>query len=98
MSELRCGITVVLKDNSDTQTLKRAAEAGESSRDEDKGRGHFTWPRFEPASLGFAYAEYLGSALRAQTLSRGTLVLHDDLLWSLDLYLLLALHAVSLCH
>jgi hypothetical protein len=51
MSELRCGITVVIKDNPNIQTLERTAEAGASSRDEDKGRGHFVWPRCEAVSL-----------------------------------------------
>jgi hypothetical protein len=56
------------------------------------------WPRCEPTSLGFTYAEHRGSAFRARTLGRGALVLHDYLLWILDLHLLLALHAVCLCH
>jgi hypothetical protein len=51
MSELGCGITVVPEGNSDTETLERAAEAGASSRDKDKGRGHFVWPRCEVVSL-----------------------------------------------
>ena len=55
-------------------------------------------PRCEPRSLAFAYTEYLRSALRAKTLNRRTLVLHGDLLRTLDLNLRLALHAISLCH
>jgi hypothetical protein len=51
MSEFGCGIAVVLKDNLEVQTLERAAEAGASSRDKDKGRGHFVWPRCEVVSL-----------------------------------------------
>jgi len=51
MSELRCGITVVLEDNPEIQTLETAAKAGASSRDKDKGRGHFVWPRCEVVSL-----------------------------------------------
>ena len=50
------------------------------------------------ANLGLAYAEHRGSAFRARTFGRGALVLHDYLLWILDLHLLLALHAVCLCH
>ena len=48
--------------------------------------------------LGLTYAEYLGSALRAQALNRGALVLQGNPLWILDLHFLLALHAVCLCH
>jgi len=50
------------------------------------------------AGLALADAEYLGSALRADTLDRRTLVLQGDLPWILDLNLLLTLHAVCLCH
>jgi hypothetical protein len=50
------------------------------------------------AGLALADAEYLGSALRADALDRRTLVLQGDLLWTLDLNLLLTLHAVCLCH
>jgi len=50
------------------------------------------------ASLRLAYAEYRCSALRADTFGRRALVLHDYLLWTLDLHLLLTLHAVCLCH
>jgi len=63
-----------------------------------KGRGHIKWPRCECTRLGFAYAEHRGLAFRACALRRGALVLHDDLLWILDVNLLLALHAVSLSH
>ena len=43
-----------------------------------------------------AYAEYLGPAPRADTLSRRTLVLHSDGPWVLDLNLLSAFHAICL--
>jgi len=70
------------------EAAKQAMVAGE-------GRGP---PQVTPAvlSLSLTDAEYLRSAFRAQTLDRRALVLHDDLLWVLDLHLLLALHAVSL--
>jgi hypothetical protein len=79
-------------------TLERAAEAGVSRETQDKGKGHIKWPRCEPTSLGFAHTENLGCALRAKTLNRRTFVLEGNLLWALDLNLLLALHAISLCH
>jgi hypothetical protein len=50
------------------------------------------------ASLGLTDAEYRGFAFRARAFGRGALVLHNYLLWILDLHLLLALHAVCLCH
>ena len=49
-------------------------------------------------NLALADAEYLGSALRADTLDRWPLVLQGDLPCVLDLNLLLTLHAVCLCH
>jgi len=53
---------------------------------------------FSARLLDLTDAEYRGPTLRAYTFSRGALVLHDDLLWTLDLNLALALHAVCLCH
>ena len=50
------------------------------------------------AGLGLTDAEYGGSALGACAFGRRALVLHDYLLRILDLNLLLALHAVCLCH
>ena len=91
-------ITVVLRIIQTPKGWRWLRRLGYQAPTLDKGRGHIKWPRCEPTRLGFAYAEYLGSAFRAHTLSRRTLVLHDDLLWTLDLNLALALHAVSLCH
>ena len=48
--------------------------------------------------LGFADAEDLGSALRADTLNCGAFVLQRDLRGILDLYLLPALHTIRLSH
>ena len=62
-----------------------------------EGEGHFE-VALVVASLGLTDAEYRGSALGACAFGRGALVLHDYLLWILDLNLLLALHAVCLCH
>jgi len=70
-------------------------EAGKQAVVAGEGRGP---PQVTPVvlSLSLTDAEYLRSAFRAHTLNRRALVLHDDLLWILDLHLLLALHAVSL--
>ena len=75
-----------------------ASEAGYQAETLNKRRGHLMWPRREASSLGLADAEYCGPAFWARALGRGALVLHDDLLWILDFHLLLALHAVCLCH
>jgi hypothetical protein len=48
--------------------------------------------------LGLADAKYRGAALRADTLGGRALVLQGDLPWTLDFHLLLAFHAVCLCH
>jgi len=49
-------------------------------------------------TLGFADAEYRGTAFRADTLNGRALVLEGDLPSVLDFDLLLALHAVGLGH
>jgi len=65
---------------------------------QENRKGHLMWPRCEAPSLGFAYTEYRGSAFRADTLGGRALVLQGDLLCILDFHLLLAFHAVRLCH
>jgi len=67
---------------------------GEGQKERATPCGPFFWS----ARLGFADAEDSCPAFRAHTLDRRTLVLQRYGLGILDLYLLLALHAIRLRH